>query len=133
VRNRSQKMLEVMKPATDISMKATRRLNLCTERQCQRQEGPVRDACPMWKKMFLEVVLEALSESDKEKLNAMLQATEHAITRRTQELLKSSEHHEEHGEMDIALASMLSIKTLKLGWPMVFANDGLRGFHSRST
>jgi hypothetical protein len=35
--------------------------------------------------------------------------------------------------MDIALASMLSIKTLKLGWPMVFANDGLRGFHSRST
>jgi len=133
VRNRSQKMLEVMKPDTDISMKATRRLNLCAERQCQRQEGPVRDVCPMWKKMFLEVVLEALSESDKEKLNEMLQATEHAITRRTQELLKSSEHHEEHGEMDIALASMLSIKTLKLGWPMVFANDGLRGFHSRST
>ena len=110
MRNRSQKILNVMKPDTDIPMKTTRRLDLvCAEQR------------PMWKKMFLE----ALSESDKEKLNELLQATEQAITLRNQELLKSSDHHEEHGEMDIALASMLSIKTLKLGWPAVSARDGL--------
>ena len=47
MRTRSQKMLDVMNPDTDISKKATRRLDLCVERQCQRQEGPVRDVCPM--------------------------------------------------------------------------------------
>jgi hypothetical protein len=133
MRNRTQKTLDVMKPDTDISMKTTRRLDLVCAEQRPRQEGSVRDACPMWKKMFLEAVLEALSESDKEKLNELLQATEQAITLRTQELLKSSDHHEEHGEMDIAPASMLYIKTLKLDWPMVSASDGFRDFHPRST
>jgi hypothetical protein len=127
--NRSQKMLDVMKPDTDIPMKTTRRLDLVCAEQRPRQGGSVRDACPMWKKMFLEAVLEALSGSDKEKLNELLQATERAITLRTQELLKSSDHHEEHGEMDIALASVLSIKTFKLRWPALYTSDGFRDFH----
>ena len=133
MRNRSQNMLDVTKPATDIPMKTTRRLDLVCAEQRPRQEGSVRDACPTWKKMFLEAVLEALAQSDKQKLKELLQATEQAITLRTQELLKSSDHHQEHGEMGIALASMLFIKTLKLGWPAVSASDGFRDFHPRTT
>jgi hypothetical protein len=125
MRNRSQKILEVMKPDTDISMKTTPRLELVYAEQRQRQEGFMGDSYPMWKHLFLEAVLESLSEPDKKRLTELLNATEQAITRRTQELLRSSDHHEEHGEMDIALVSVLSIKTDKLGWPTVFASDGL--------
>lgn len=125
MRNRSQKILEMMKPDTDIAMKATRRLELVWAEQRPRQEGSMGDSYPMWKHLFLEAVLESLSESDKETLTELLNATEQAITRRTQELLRSSDHHEEHDEMDIALASVLSIKTHKLGWPTVSASDGL--------
>ncbi len=69
--------------------------------------------------------LGTLLESDKDKLTELLQATEQAMVLRVQELLNSSDHHEEHGEMNTALASVLSIKTHKLGWPAVSARDGL--------
>jgi hypothetical protein len=55
----------------------------------------------------------------------LLQATAQAITLRAQELLNSSDHYEERGEMAIAHASLLSIKTHKLGWPLVSVRDGL--------
>ncbi|MFZ0521428.1 MAG: hypothetical protein WAN14_14235 [Candidatus Acidiferrales bacterium] len=125
MRYRSQKILDVMKPDTDVSMKTTRRLELVFPEQRPRQEGSMGDSYPMWKHLFLEAVLESLSEPDKERLTELLNATEQAITRRTQELLRSSDHLEEHDEMDIALASVLSIKTRKLGWPTVFASDRL--------
>jgi hypothetical protein len=126
MRNRSQKVLDVMKQGADISMKTTRRRDLfCAERQ-RSQEGSRRDCYPMWKELFLEALfLGTLLESDNEKLTELLQATEQAMVLRAQELLNSSDHHEEHGEMNTALASVLSIKTDKLGWPAVSARDGL--------
>ncbi len=74
-----------------------------------------------WKELYLS----ALIESDKEKLTELVQTVEHAIASRTQELFNSSDHHEERGEMAAAHASLLSIKTHKLGWPAVSARDGL--------
>jgi hypothetical protein len=82
----------------------------------------MRDSYPMWKELYLE----ALLESDKKKLIGLVQTTEQAIASRTQELLNSADHHKERGEMAIALASLLSIKTHQLGWPAVSARDGLR-------
>ena len=75
-----------------------------------------------WKELYLRVLI----ESDKEKLTGLVQTTEQAIASRTQELLNSTDHHEERGEMVIAHESLLSIKTHKLGWPPVSARDGLR-------
>ena len=75
-----------------------------------------------WKELYLRAVL----ESDKEQLTGLVEATEQAIALRAQELLKSTDHHEERGEMAIAQESLLSIKTHKLGWPPVSARDGLR-------
>ena len=73
-----------------------------------------------WKELFLW----ALTESDKEKLTALVQATEQAIIVRAQELLNSTDHHEERSEMAVAHAALLSIKTHKLGWPRVKAVGG---------
>ena len=81
----------------------------------------MRDSYPIWKELYLE----ALLESDKEKLTGLVETTEQAIASRTQELLNSVDHHEERDQMAIALASLLSIKTQKLGWPAVSARDGL--------
>ena len=75
-----------------------------------------------WKVLFLW----ALIESDKEKLTGLIQAIERAIASRSQELLNSSDHHEERGEMTAANAALLSMKTHKLGWPAVSRRDGLR-------
>ncbi|MFZ0084767.1 MAG: hypothetical protein WAK78_05710 [Candidatus Acidiferrales bacterium] len=123
--NRSQKFPDVMKPAREISMKAAGRLDLVCTEQRPRQNRSGQGSFPVWKKTFLEAVLKALAEPDKELLSELLQATEQAINVRARDLLNCSEHHEELGEMRIALASMLSIKTLKLGWPAVSARDGL--------
>jgi hypothetical protein len=68
-----------------------------------------------WKELYLRVLL----ESDPKKLTELVLATEQAITPRAQELLNSSDHHEEHREMSIAKASLLAIKVHKLGWPGV--------------
>ncbi|MGC1627172.1 MAG: hypothetical protein WA735_09940 [Candidatus Acidiferrales bacterium] len=68
-----------------------------------------------WKELYLQ----ALLESDAEKLTELVQATEQAIALRAQELSNSSDHHEEQSEMSIAKASLLAIKVHKLGWPGV--------------
>jgi hypothetical protein len=75
-----------------------------------------------WKELYLWVLI----ESEKEKLTGLIQAVEHAIARRAQELLNSPDHHEERSEMAAANAALLSMKTHKLGWPPVSASDGLR-------
>ncbi|MFZ3329550.1 MAG: hypothetical protein WA197_02885 [Candidatus Acidiferrales bacterium] len=80
------------------------------------------DVQTSWKELYLW----ALIESDKEKLTELVQAIECAIAGRSQELLHSSDIHEERGEMTAANAALLSIKTHKLGWPAVSARDGLR-------
>jgi hypothetical protein len=82
----------------------------------------MRDSYPAsWKDLYLQTVL----ESDKEKLTGLIQAVEHAIASRAQELLNSTDHHEERSEMATANAALLSMKTHKLGWPPVSARDGL--------
>ena len=81
----------------------------------------MRDSYPMWKEFYLE----ALLEPDREKLTGLVATTEQAIAVRSQELLNSADHHKERDEMAIALASLLAIKTHELGWPAVFARDGL--------
>jgi hypothetical protein len=68
-----------------------------------------------WKELYFQT----LRESDTEKLTELVQAAEHAMVIRAQELLNSTDHHEERSEMAIAKASLLSIKTHKLGWPAV--------------
>lgn len=68
-----------------------------------------------WKELYLQ----ALLESDEAKLTELVQAAEIAMALRSQELLNSAGHHEELSEMAIAKASLLSIKTHKLGWPAV--------------
>ncbi len=68
-----------------------------------------------WKELYLQ----ALLESDTKKLTGLVQAAELAMALRGQELLNSADHHEECSEMAIAKASLLSIKTHKLGWPAV--------------
>ena len=68
-----------------------------------------------WKELYLQ----ALLESDTEKLTELVQATEQAIVLRSQELSTSTDHHEERNEMAIAKSSLLSIKAHKLGWPSV--------------
>ena len=80
------------------------------------------DVQTSWKELYLW----ALIESDKEKLTGLIQAVEHAIASRAQELLNSPYHHEERREMAAANAALLSMKTHQLGWPPVSARDGLR-------
>ncbi|MFZ0579836.1 MAG: hypothetical protein WAN72_19330 [Candidatus Acidiferrales bacterium] len=125
--NCSQKILDVMKPGSDISAKTARGRDLfCAEWQHSR-EGSPRGCHQEWKELFLEAVFfQALLESDKEKLTELLRASEQVMVLRAQEILNSSGHHEECGEIQTALAALLSIKTRKLGWPAVSARDGLR-------
>lgn len=123
--NPAQKIFEVMRPVTDISGQTTRRHDLFRAEQ-RSQEGTPQDGHQVWKELFLEALFfKALLESDKEKLTELLQAAERVMVLRAQELLTSSDHHVERGEMDTALAALLSIKTQKLGWPTVSARDGL--------
>jgi hypothetical protein len=62
---------------------------------------------------------------DHGKLTEVVQATEQAIVIHAQELLNSSDHHEERGEMAVATESLLAIKAHKLGWPSVPSSGGL--------
>ncbi len=76
----------------------------------------MRDSYLMsWKEHFLHVLL----ESDTKKLTELVQATEQAKALRAQELLNSSDHHEERSEMAVATESLLAIKVHKLGWSSV--------------
>ena len=77
------------------------------------------DVQTSWKEMYLW----ALIESDKKKLTELVQAIECAIASRAQELLNSTDHHEERSEMAAVNAALLSIKTHKLGWPPVRVSD----------
>jgi hypothetical protein len=80
----------------------------------------MRDLYPAsWKDLYLQTVL----ESDKEILSGLVQATEHAIVLRAQKLLNSTDHYKERSDMAVAYASLLSIKTNKLGWRPVSAGD----------
>ena len=82
----------------------------------------MQDSYPvLWKDLYLQ----ALLESDAEKLTELVQATEQAIVLRAQELLNSSDHHEERIEMKLAAADLLVIKTYKLGWPPMASSGGL--------
>jgi hypothetical protein len=67
-----------------------------------------------WKEPYLE----ALRESDKEKLTELVQAAEGAIFLRLQELAGSADHHEERSEINKACADLLSIQVNKLGFPL---------------
>jgi hypothetical protein len=69
------------------------------------------DSYPMsWKDLYLQTLL----ESDEEKLTELVHATEQAIVLRT---ISGAASQEERSEMTIANASLLSIKTHRLGWP----------------
>ena len=82
----------------------------------------MRDSYPAsWKDLYLQTVL----ESDKEQLTVLVQAAEQAIVLRAQKLLNSADHYKERSEMAVAYASLLSIKTNKLGWRPVSPSDGL--------
>ena len=72
-----------------------------------------------WKELYLQTLL----ESETEKLTELVQATELAMADRAQQLSSSSDHHEERSEMAVAKASLLSIKTHKLGWPGVLSDS----------
>ena len=86
------------------------------ESSMQSRRVPMQDSYLMsWKEHYLHVLL----ESDAEKLTELVHATEQAIILRAQELLNSSDHHEERREMDVAKECLLAIKTHKLGWPSV--------------
>jgi hypothetical protein len=81
-----------------------------------------------WKELYLE----ALLESDEERLTELVQTTEQAIALRAQQLTNPSDHQKERREMAGANAALLSVKTNKLGWPPVSASDACRDFHPRS-
>ncbi len=66
-----------------------------------------------WKELYLQ----ALLESDTEKLTELIQATEQAIANCAGQLLNPDQ--QERGEMAVAKASLLAIKVHKLGWPSV--------------
>jgi hypothetical protein len=73
----------------------------------------MQDSYPMsWKELYLQ----ALLESDTEKLTELVQATELAITARE---LSGSASDKERGDMAVAKESLLGIKIHKLGWPPV--------------
>jgi hypothetical protein len=65
-----------------------------------------------WKELYLQ----ALLESDTEKLRELVQATELAIADRE---LSGSASDKERGDMAVAKESLLGIKIHKLGWPSV--------------
>jgi hypothetical protein len=72
-----------------------------------------------WKVPFLE----AMFETDKEKLTKLVYAAEGAIFVRLQELAGSSDHHEERSEMQVACAALLTVQVNKLGWPCTLPGE----------
>ena len=68
-----------------------------------------------WKELYLQAVF----ERDKGKMSEFVLATEQAIGLRLQELPNSTDNKEERSEIAIVEASLLAIKTHKLGWPAV--------------
>jgi hypothetical protein len=75
----------------------------------------MQDSYPMsWKDLYLQ----ALLESDGEKLTELIQATEQAMAVCAQKL-SGFATQQERNEMAVAKASLVSIKTCKLGWPSV--------------
>ncbi len=80
-----------------------------------------------WKEPFLE----ALLETDKEKLTKLVYAAEGTMFLRLQKLAGSSDHHEERSEMQVACAALFSIQVNKLGWPSTLPNrPGSRRKHA---
>jgi hypothetical protein len=72
-----------------------------------------------WEEPFLE----ALLETDKEKLTKLVYEVEGAMYFRLQELAGSSDHHEERSGMQVACAALLSIRVHKLGWPCTLPSE----------
>ena len=66
-----------------------------------------------WKEPYLA----ALTETDKEKLTALLYATELALFNRAQELAQCEDGHKELIEIAIASENLLAFKTVILNWP----------------
>jgi hypothetical protein len=65
-----------------------------------------------WKEPYLA----ALSEPDTEKLTKLVYDTEWAMFLRLQELAGSADGHEERNEIEVASETLLTLKTLILGW-----------------
>jgi hypothetical protein len=72
-----------------------------------------------WKEPFLE----ALFETDKEKLTKLVYTAEGAMFLRSQELAGSSDHHEERSELQVACAALLTVQVNKLGWPCTLPKE----------
>jgi hypothetical protein len=65
-----------------------------------------------WQELYEAV----LQETDKEKLTALVDQFEVALTQRGQELAHAPEHLEERNAMARAAENLLLIKTEKLSW-----------------
>jgi hypothetical protein len=73
---------------------------------------------PLWKELYME----ALLESEKDKVTLLLLAAELAMTERSRQLLNAPDHHEELTELAVAKAALETIRFRKLGWPPVAPN-----------
>lgn len=72
-----------------------------------------------WKELYLE----ALRESDKEKLPERVDAAEDGLFLRSQELTDSADHNEGRNEIHVACAALLAIRIHKLGWTSPLAGE----------
>jgi hypothetical protein len=73
---------------------------------------------PLWKELYME----ALLESEKDKVTLLLLAAELAMTERSRQLLNAPDHHEELTELAVAKAALETMRLRKLGWPPVAPN-----------
>jgi hypothetical protein len=73
---------------------------------------------PLWKELYME----ALLESEKDKVTLLLLAAELAMTERSRQLLNAPDHHEELTELAVATAALETMRFRKLGWPPVAPN-----------
>jgi len=73
---------------------------------------------PLWKELYME----ALLESEKDKVTLLLLAAELAMTERSRQLLNAPDHHEELTELAVAKAALETMRFRKLGWPPVAPN-----------
>ena len=71
-----------------------------------------------WKGPFLE----AMFETDKERLRKLVYAAEGAMFLRSQELA-GLDHHEERSELQVACAALLTVQVNKLGWPCTLPGE----------
>jgi hypothetical protein len=66
---------------------------------------------------WADIYVKTLCETDQEKLAQLVPQAETALFLRELEIPTSGDHSEEHYEIAVAKAALLSIKVHKLGWP----------------